>query len=56
MGIAGGEVAIGFRESWIFLYREEELWKRFVETSPEEVSGTGHVERPADPGAWTKPQ
>ena len=55
MGVTGSEKAIRFREGWILLNCKEEVWQRLIEAPTEQVSGTNHVERPADAGARTEP-
>jgi hypothetical protein len=40
MGVAGRKMAIRLRKDWIFLDCKEQAWKRLLEATAEQVSGT----------------
>src|SRR6516225_12233761 len=53
MGIAGGEVAICFREARIFLDCEEQFRDGFIEAPSDEMRGACYEERREQAGAGT---
>ena len=56
MRVAGGEIAIRRRVTWIFLDREKQLRHGLIETPTEEMRAADYNELRADPGAGTEAQ